>query len=397
MDRETLVLRNQTMADAYHATRMKHYLRRVLLRATAWLPIARQRPPEVERILLIRPDHLGDLLMTTPAFQALRRARPRAQLHALVGPWSAAALRSDRHLDQVLTLDFPGFQRGGAASLRSPYDLALHTARQLRRVGYSQAVIMRPDHWWGALVAFLAGIPIRIGYNHPDVAPFLTLAIEEREEHAVLKNLRLLESWTGTLNLTHVQYSFQPDEIDIQDAIELRRKASLTADQRYFCIHPGSGAWVKRWPAESWALVADTLAAQIDATPIFTGGDHEHALIAEIAEHMEQSPVSLAGQTDVAQLAALFQDALVVMGPDSGPLHLAAAVQTPTVALFGPADPVEFAPWGPPQRHIVLTSSIACRPCRVLDWGSDTPENHPCMREISIGVVLEAARRVVNT
>ena len=74
-------------------------------------------------------------------------------------------------------------------------------------------------------------------------------------------------------------------------------------------------------------------------------------------------------------------------------LNLAVAVGTPTVALFGPADPVEFGSWGSPEKHIMLWSSIGCRPCRVLDWGSDAPKNHPCVREIPVGRVLDAARR----
>ena len=89
--------------------------------------------------------------------------------------------------------------------------------------------------------------------------------------------------------------------------------------------------------------------------------------------------------------------AKVVLGPDSGPMHLAAAVGTPTVALFGPADPLEFAPWGSKDKHIVLTSPIGCRPCRVLDWGDDMAKYHPCVNDITIGQVLEAARTVFNT
>jgi len=105
----------------------------------------------------------------------------------------------------------------------------------------------------------------------------------------------------------------------------------------------------------------------------------------------------MVGETDIHQLAALFQQALVVLGPDSGPLHLASAVGTPTVTLFGPADPVEFGTWGSSARHVILASDIACRPCRVLDWGADNPEYHPCMREIEVGQVLESARRVVQS
>ena len=105
----------------------------------------------------------------------------------------------------------------------------------------------------------------------------------------------------------------------------------------------------------------------------------------------------MAGDTNIGSLAALFERCDVVLGPDSGPLHLAVAVDAPTVALFGPADPVEFGSWGSRERHQVLYSNIGCRPCRVLDWGSDDLQYHPCVREISVGSVLEAARRAINS
>ena len=81
----------------------------------------------------------------------------------------------------------------------------------------------------------------------------------------------------------------------------------------------------------------------------------------------------------------------MVLGPDSGPLHLAAAVGTPTVSLYGPADPIEFGPWGPSGRHKLLTSPIACRPCRILDWGDDDLVWHPCLADITVEQVLDAA------
>ena len=109
---------------------------------------------------------------------------------------------------------------------------------------------------------------------------------------------------------------------------------------------------------------------------------------------MAAPTISLAGETTVAELAALYDGATLVLGPDSGPLHLAAAVGAPTVTLFGPADPVEFGPWGDPARHAVLTTDIACRPCRILDWPDDDPAYHPCVRDIPPHAVIEAALRV---
>jgi heptosyltransferase-2/heptosyltransferase-3 len=153
---------------------------------------------------------------------------------------------------------------------------------------------------------------------------------------------------------------------------------------------------VKHWQEDKWARVADTLAGQLDAKIVLTGGDHELPLAQRIASRMEQTACIISGDTRVGQLAALFKRARVVLGPDSGPLHLAAAVGTPTVTLYGPADPVEFGPLGDPQKHFVLTTDIGCRPCRVLDWGSDNPNLHPCVREIPIARVLEAARRAAQ-
>lgn len=396
MDREALVLRNRHMTEAFHATPVKHLFRRRLLTVLSHVPISRQRPLQKERILLIRPDHLGDLLLATPAIHALRMARPHSEIHALVGPWSADVLANNTAVDAVLTVRFPAFDRARKRSWRSPYEQAVQVARHLRRIGYTGAVIMRPDHWWGAMVAFLAGIRQRVGYDHSDVAPFLTHRIVQTDQHAVRLNLQLVERWTGPIPDERVHYAFSIGAAEKGYIDGYLREWDIEPDQPIFCIHPGSGTWVKRWGEGAWAEVADTLIDQLDAPVVLTGGDHEAALVKTIANHMQHRACLAVGDTDIHQLAALYQRARVVLGPDSGPLHLAAAVGTPTVALFGAADPVEFSPWGPAAQHKVLTSDIGCRPCRVLDWGGDNPAYHPCVRDISVGQVLDAARRTIN-
>jgi ADP-heptose:LPS heptosyltransferase len=104
--------------------------------------------------------------------------------------------------------------------------------------------------------------------------------------------------------------------------------------------------------------------------------------------------VNAAGDTDIGQLAALFAHADLALGPDSGPLHLAAAVGTPTVRLFGPASVEEFGPWG--DRQIAITSGWECAPCRVLDWSGDDIAYHPCVRDIDPNPVIAAARRLLG-
>lgn len=393
-DYEALAIRNKTLAEMLHKPPLRHQIRRMMLRvfANTYIPPSR-RAPHTDRILLIRPDHLGDVLLTTPAIRVLRRAYPHTEIHALVGPWSAPVLENYDELDLVLTVPFPGFTRGKETDWRSPYRYAIQTSRNLRRIGYAQAVIFRPDHWWGAWVARLTGIPRRIGYNHVDTGIFLTDPVEHHHDHSVTQSLRLIEALIGEpINPDTVKLTFPANTLDHAFVRGYLSEWGITADHPYFCIHPGSGTKVKQWEPEKWAEVADVLTEQLQAQVIFTGGDYELPLIQSIIQQMQSPATIMAGDTEVGQLASLYAGAVVVLGPDSGPLHLAVAVDTPSVTLFGPADPIEFGPWGDPRKHHVLTTDIACRPCRILSWSKDDPRFHPCIRDITVRQVLNAAR-----
>jgi len=394
LDRERLARRNQRLAAALRKPSPKHQLRNLLLTLLARAPVS-PRAADANRLLIIRPDHLGDMLLTTPAIRAIKNERPALSIHVLCGDASAELLANFDDIDQVLTLPFPGFERGAAVGANA-YLLALQSARKLRRVGYDCAIIMRPDHWWGALLAKLAGIRQRIGYNLPGVAPFLTAAQTFKHQHVVEQNLRLAEAFTGIARRREPQLDLPIRAQDHRSIEAQLADCGLAAGAPFICIHPGSGAVSKIWRAEKWAAVADRLAQELDAEIIFTGTAGEQAIIDEIGARMNGAVISMAGSTSVGQLAALYRRALVVLGPDSGAMHIGSAVQTPTVALFGPADPVEFAPWGDPRRQAVVTAPIACRPCRILDWRADNLEYHPCVRDISVERVLLAVRQVLG-
>ncbi|MCS7070512.1 MAG: hypothetical protein NZM00_03340, partial [Anaerolinea sp.] len=297
------------------------------------------------------------------------------------------------------TLPFPGFSRTPKLNWRSPYILAWRASQQLRQIGYGAAFILRPDHWWGALVAHLAGIPRIIGYDLDDVRPFLTDALPFKREHAVWQNIRLIELYLAR-SIPEPVYQFDPDDADRAWVEGYLEGWGINRADNIIAIHPGSGTQIKRWSEAQWALVADALADQLDAAVVFTGADREFNLVNSIVAQMKHSACIMVGDTHIGALAALFARARIVLGPDSGPLHLAVAVGTPTVALYGPADPVEFGPWiGPgtmPEKHAVLTSSIACRPCRILDWAGDDPALHPCVRDIHPRSVLDAAHRAIK-
>ena len=379
-------------------------MRLLLLRLIPYLiqpPRPRERYPFIRSpsVVLIRPDHLGDLLFATPAIRALRAALPQAHIACLVGPWSRAVLRNNPHLDEVMTCPFPGFTRRPKPSPVQPYSLLWRYARWLRARRFDLAVVLRFDHWWGALLAYLAGIPRRVGYDVAEVRPFLTEAVPYVPgRHEVEQNLALVERAAGCeLPMADSPLEFHLTAEDRAFAEGFLTERGVGEGDLLICIHPGAGAPVKLWREEAWARVGDALAQRYGAKIILTGSAGERPLCEAIARRMAAEPIVAAGETTLGGLAALMARSRLVLGVDSGPLHLAVAVGAPTVHLYGPVDSRTFGPWGDPARHVVITSNMDCIPCNRLDYAPEELDEHPCVRNIPAERVLEAAERLLRS
>ncbi len=377
-------------------------LRRAGLRLASWLYARPQVRLAPRSLLLIRPDHLGDMLFLTPALHVLRRALPEARITLLAGPWGAEAVRNNADLDDVLLLPFPGFERRPKESAWAPYRLLREQARRLRGGGYDTAVVLRFDHWWGAWLAAAAGIPCRIGYDLPDTRPFLTRRVGYQPgRHEVLQNAGLLAELTG-------RGPGEPGAADVLGPTRFfvteRERAyiaawlaeqGVAAEQRIAAVHPGAGAAVKQWPPAHWAGIAERL-AQTGLRVVLTGGQGERGLTAAVAAATAAPVIDAAGQTSLGQLAALYNRAALVLGSDSGPLHLAVAVDAPTVHLYGPVPAAKFGPWGDPARHVVVTSPFPCVPCDRLDWPAAVLPQHQCLAAIRPEAVWAAAETLLS-
>jgi lipopolysaccharide heptosyltransferase II len=359
------------------------------------------------RIVVIRPDHLGDVLLATPVARLLQQALPDAQIDWLVGPWSAAIAGAAGGCGEVLTLDFPGFTRQPKRSAVEPYAVLLREAARLRERSYDAALILRPDHWWGALLASLAGIPRRFGFSARECRPFLTDTLPIPTGHVVAANqslarlaaLRLGGTVQGRRATPAPTFPVEAADAAWADAwLRGRHPGMPVAEESdgtrspLVAIHPGTGAQVKNWLPDHWAEVARELQARYGAQVVLTGGSGEWALVEQIAARLEPRPATLIGETTIGQLAALFSRCGLVVGGDSGPLHLAAAVGTPTVRLYGPTDVREFGPWPPGSTQIALVAGLPCQPCRNLVappcGATETPA---CMRTLTPSTVLAAA------
>jgi lipopolysaccharide heptosyltransferase II len=378
-------------------------LRLLLLHLLAFLarPFARRPASVVASVLYIKPDHLGDLLLATPVLAALRERFPTAQITALVGPWSEIILRRNPDIDRVLTCPFPGFTRLRLSSLVQPYLTLVRYALLLRASRYDLAIVGRDDHWWGAALALLAGVPQRIGFGVRECRPFLTDALPwDPRAHVTAQGLALVEAaqFSSPFSILHSPFStrYDPSPEDITWADNWLRSQGFDAEELLVLLHPGTGGPAKLWFPQRWAAVADAL-ADLDVRLVVTGGPGEEALVEDVAGRMRTRPLTLAGRTTVGQLAALLRRSALALGVDSGPLHLAAAQGVPTLHLYGPSDAGRFGPWGDPARHVVIRADLWCSPCGVFSGcprGLARPE---CMEQIDVGRVIAQARRQLDT
>jgi lipopolysaccharide heptosyltransferase II len=365
------------------------------------------------RILLIRPDHLGDLIMTTPVFHALKQQAPDAYISVMVGPWSREVIERHPDIDCILTCPFPGFQRAALKAL-TPYIILFKTAKQLRCEHFDMGINLRPDFWWGATLLYLARIPRRVGYALEPGKPFLTNALPfQSPQHATISNLRLASAALQSIGYPRLEepyiperypLHFVPSQADQQWASARLINEGIDVDSPLVIIHPGSGAAVKLWRTKGWAFCADSLTKSLTmSAPVrmmLTGIKNERPMLEEIARNMQSLAVLVTDAT-IGQLAALQAKALLVLSVDSGPLHLAVSQEIPTIQLFGPTDPRIFGPWGKKEQHIVLASTYRCSscphiPCGRLDFTPQEVADHPCVRLITEQQVLSAVDRLMR-
>jgi ADP-heptose:LPS heptosyltransferase len=347
-------------------------------------------------VLLLRPDHIGDVLLTAPAIALLRSSLPAAHLTYVVGPWSVEAARRGPPVDELRTLAFPGFTRRGKLNVVDPYAVLLREARRLRREHYDLAVMLRGDHWWGALLALATGIPVRVGGDTPETRPILThTCAPPTEAHWADQALGI-----ARLALQAVGAAQAPVH-DVRQFAVNRLLANPVWQQhglgeRVIALHPAAGVPLKSWPLERWAQLAEAL-VDTRLQVVLTGAPEDAPLLQAVRDSLQQCVPVLCGQS-LEVSAAIYARCALVITVDSGAGHLAAAVGTPTVRLYGPASANVFGPW--PQRsdqRVLNTPDLACAPCGFLESPPCGARTTPaCMLALGVDDVLNAVKEALN-
>ncbi len=372
--------------------RARAWMVRALIVLLRWLP--RRPAGPLQRILVIEPGHLGDVLLLTPALTALRTALPAAQITVLVGPWARTLLARNPAVDAVLTCPFPGFVRGERGRFWQPYLLLLRYAALLRAGRFDAAIVARDDHWWGGLLALAAGVPQRVGAAYPLLEPALSSALPfDQQAHVTQQRLDLVAALTHRpAGAPHTVFVPAPAD----GAWAAQWLAQHNAPARLVAVQPGSGGPAKLWPAQRWTRLIAQLATTADI--VITGGPADMDTVAEITALLDAQAIPyqvLVGATSLGQLAALFQRCALVIGVDNGPLHIAVAQGVPTLQLFGPGSAQRFGPWGAAQRHRVLRAELWCAPCGVLSHCPRGTNPSECMTLITVAAVVQSAQQLL--
>ena len=309
------------------------------------------------RILVVRTDRIGDVLLSTPVLSVLREQDPACHIAMLVSHYAAGAVEGHPALDEIVIDEQSGRHRGLRGFFRLVGDL--------RGRRFDAALVLHPTARV-ALACRFAGIPERIGTGYRLYGPLFNRRVYEHRKdarrHEVEYNLRMVRALFDTAG-TAAPVMQVPDEARRSVENRMRRWRVLPEDPLVL-LHPGSGGSARIWPAGSFAALADRL-TESGVRVVVTGSAEERTLVDQVAGSRSDSVVQVAGELDIKELAALLKASTVCVTNSTGPLHIAAAVGTPTVALFCPIKPCSPTRWGPfGDDHDVLMPEVpACPRC----------------------------------
>lgn len=332
------------------------------------------------RILLVRLGAFGDVIHALPAAAALRDAFPSARIDWAIEPKWARLLEGNPDLTEVITLD-----RGSAAAIAS-------TVRRLRSARYTCAIDFQALYK-SALLAFASGAPRRIGFKSSYAREGLaalcyTESLHPRGAHKVDHNLTLAACAGGRRSPARFPLAIRPADDDL-----VARELAARDLREFYVLNPGGGWRSKCWPPLRYAELHGKMIERCALCGVFACGPGEDDLAREIIEAAaEPKPVAIS--LALGPLMALLRRARFIVSADTGPLHLAAALGTPIVSLFGPTDPARNGPYGwtsPGARSIVVRNARVSQTTyrRERDYS-------PSMLSITVDQAIDAVERCLR-
>ena len=339
----------------------------------------------INKVLLIKLRYIGDAVLVTPLLESMNSGLPNASLDVLVSQVAADILMDHPHITKVFGFD----KREGISS-------AIKLMRQLRGQNYD-IVVDLTNNDRSMLFTKISGARIRVGFRsrHTFAQRLVYSRVIDSDFgriHTVDHHLKVAEELGLPINIRH-PFLVVNDE-SLMRIRHIFCQHNIDMAKGYVAIHHGARRWYKSWPHDKFAILADHIMERYGVAVVFIGGKDDISSAQQIIQKMQNRGVSLAGQIPLRDLPALLKGAICLVGNDSAPIHVATAVNTPVIALFGPTD---ARAWAPRRKHdTAISVNFPCKPCGHKNVNCPLGQNY-CMSTIKVEQVWEAVERVFKT
>lgn len=343
------------------------------------------------KILVRGTNWIGDAVMTVPALTELRRAFPDAHITLHTRAAAAQVFEEADFIDEILLI----------GSENSKLGSILSQSRIVRRRKFSLGILLT-NSVEAAAVQRLGSVPLRFGYATQGRSPLLTHAVPvpawKDERHEVFYYINLIEAVKASHGVHEDPESLSPmPQLKVSDgrreyASALLGDLGVDLGKPIVALGVGStNSRAKRWPADRYALLADRLAAEFQANIVLVGSDGDKPVSDEVVKLSNARIVDLCGSTSVSEAAAVLADVDLLISNDMGLAHLAPAIGTATIAIFGPTNDVTTRPFS--SNAEIIRHQVECSPCMLRDC----PIDHRCMTRVTVDDVMELAAGILRS
>ena len=335
---------------------------------------------DYKRILIVEVNWLGDVLFSTPLIRAVKKKYKDAYIVCMVPPRCKDILEYNPRIDEIIIYDEKGKHKGLFGKLRLAF--------LIRRRRFDLAILLHRS-FTKALLAYFGGIKERVGYITKKRRAVLTIPIEAPDKplHKVEYFLKIAESLG--CDISDKNYEFFVTEKEEKYIEEELLKSGVMKNDFLVVINPGANWPPKRWDEKRFAVLADLLIREHGVKVVASGADKDTERVGRIRKMMEWSLIPFTGKTNLKELGTLMKRANVVISGDSGPMHIAVAMKSRVIALFGPTSPALTGPYGSGTYEVIQKYTDCEIPCYDL-----TCKNYRCMNAITVTDVLDAFRRI---
>jgi len=338
-----------------------------------------------KRILITRTDRIGDVILSTPVFKAVRDFYPNAYIAVMVRPYAKEIVEGNPYVDELIIYDKYGVHR----SYRSSFRFAL----RLKRKKFNLAIILHPTNR-ANIICFAARIPERVGYDRK-CGFLLTKKLEHKKQLGQKHELEYSLDVIKVLGIKPKEKSlYMPKNEGSEKYIDEIFKENNLSTDKIILLHPGASCPSKMWPAERFAQVADKLIEKYKVKIIVVSSKSDSEIVNSLIKNMQNPAINLSGKTAISQLASLLRRCKLFISNDSGPVHISSALGTPVISIFGRnqagLSPVRWGPTGKSDK--ILHKEVGCVEC----LAHNCQKEFLCLKAIEVEDVLEAVDSVLK-